>query len=208
MPHNSPLFRFGLALALVLLLSGCTKGGQLDPVELFSGDMFDSKTKLKGDREPLFPNGVPGTTSGVPADLVKGYQAPPDQADATATQPAPAAPVAAAPKPALKPKPKPKIASAPPASPAQSQSQDPVWNQNPVQPAPKRINIGAKGGAAASQQVTPPQPAWPSTEGAPAQRPLQPSQSVWPTSPPAGQAQQTAQPSQSVWPNPPATTSQ
>src|SRR5271169_4646489 len=113
MPHNSPLFRFGLALALVLLLSGCTKGGQIDPVELFSGDMFDSKTKLKGDREPLFPNGVPGTTTGVPADLVKGYQAPPEPPVETAAAP-PAQP-AAKPKAELKPKPKPqpKLARAP-----------------------------------------------------------------------------------------------
>jgi len=41
---------------------------------------FDTKTKLKGDRQPVFPTGVPGTSSGVPQDLVKGYQPPPDQA--------------------------------------------------------------------------------------------------------------------------------
>src|SRR5580700_9368670 len=106
MPRRSKpsLLRIGSALALVLVLAGCTKGGQFDPTEIFNNDSFDTKKKIKGDRELVFPNGVPGATTGVPADLVKGYQAPPEQADATATQPAPAAPVAAAPKPALKPK--------------------------------------------------------------------------------------------------------
>ena len=51
---------------------------------MFNSDMFDTKKKLKGQREPVFPSGVPGTTTGVPADLVKGYQPPPDQADADA----------------------------------------------------------------------------------------------------------------------------
>ena len=76
------LLRAGSALALVLVLSSllgaCTKGGQFDPTELFNSDVFDSKKKLAGQREPLFPDGVPGTTTGVPADLVKGYQPPPD----------------------------------------------------------------------------------------------------------------------------------
>ena len=104
-PMSSSLFRVGSALALVLVLAACTKGGQFDPTEMFNNDMFDTKKKLTGEREPLFPNGVPGTTTGVPADLVKGYQAPPEQADATAEPPAPVA------KPAKpKPKPKPKLA--------------------------------------------------------------------------------------------------
>ena len=79
--RRSPLlFRAGSAVALVLVLAGCTPGGQFDPTTMFDNDMFDTKTKLKGDRAAVFPDGVPGTTTGVPADLVKGYQAPPDQA--------------------------------------------------------------------------------------------------------------------------------
>src|SRR5271154_1121069 len=118
--HNSSLFRAALALGFVLILAGCTPGGQFDPTEMFNSDVFDSKTKLKGDRVPLFPDGVPGTTTGVPADLVKGYQPPPDQADADANSDAAAVappPKAEPPKPkpkvASKPKPKPKVAAAP-----------------------------------------------------------------------------------------------
>jgi hypothetical protein len=173
---NSSLFRIGSALALVLVLAGCTKGGQFDPTELLSSDAFDSKKKLKGDREPLFPDGVPGATTGVPPDLVKGYQPPPEQADATA---APAA-EAATPKP--KPKPKPKLASAP------AHKQGSVWNQKPVPPAPTRITVGpAPKPAAAGQQAQPAQPAWPSpAQTAPAQQAAQPSQSIWPNPPAPG----------------------
>jgi hypothetical protein len=60
-------------LAIVLVLGACTSGGQFDPTEVVSGDMFSTKKKLAGDREPLFPQGVPGAESGVPPDLVKGY---------------------------------------------------------------------------------------------------------------------------------------
>ncbi len=92
------ILRAGSALAFVLvllpLLGACTKGGQFDPTEIFNSDIFDSKKKLSGQREPVFPGGVPGATTGVPADLVKGYQQPPDPADADASQ----APQGAAPK--------------------------------------------------------------------------------------------------------------
>jgi len=109
--RRSPLLvRAGSAAVLVLALAGCTPGGQFDPTSLLANDMFDTKTKLKGDRQPVFPNGVPGASSGVPQDLVKGYQPPPDQA-ADANAPDAAAEVAAKNKP--QPKPKPRVYCAP-----------------------------------------------------------------------------------------------
>jgi hypothetical protein len=177
-PRISLLFRLGSALALVLVIAGCTKGGQFDPTEMFSSDVFDSKKKLTGEREPLFPNGVPGTTTGVPPDLVKGYQPPPDQTDASATTPPPAAaggPAGSAPaataeaKPEAKPKPKPKPKLAAVAKP------------KPPVTTPTRISVG-------------PKPDAPAGEAAPVQ---------WPAAPQAAPAQ-SAQPAQSVWPDPPA----
>jgi hypothetical protein len=134
--YNSSLFRVGLALALVLLLARCTPGGQFDPTVIFDNDMFDTKKKIQGQREPLFPDGVPGTTTGVPADLVKGYQPPPDQTDAASADAAGAQPPPEKPKP----KPKPKVAAVKPAQP------------------PKRISIGPspKDGAQTQQTSAPP----------------------------------------------------
>jgi hypothetical protein len=191
-------FRFAAAFGLALVLAGCTKGGQFDPTEIFNNDMFESKKKIAGDRVPVFPDGVPGTTTGVPPDLVKGYQPPPDQAETDTTAPPEPAPVAEA-KPKPKPKPKPKLAAAP-AQPQTQQAQDPIWNQKPAT-APKRINIGP-----ASQQAAPAAPPAAANSQAPWPSPQQPasSQNAWPAPPPTGPAAQTAQPSQSVWPNPPA----
>ena len=60
---------------LSLLACGLTLGGceSLDPTE-----WFNTKKPLPGDRKAVFPEGVPGVPQGVPADLVQGYQPPPE----------------------------------------------------------------------------------------------------------------------------------
>src|SRR5246127_2393674 len=137
---RSYVFRAASVLALALLIAGCTKGGQFDPTELFTSDVFDSKKKLKGERAPVFPEGVPGATTGVPQDLVKGYQAPPEQPDPDAAVPGPTPPAAAPEATKTKPKPKPKwVAQNPPAAPAASA------------PAPTRITVGPTQKPAAQQ---------------------------------------------------------
>ena len=45
----------GSGVALVLVLGACTPGGQFDPTEVLSTDIFNTKKKLAGEREPLFP---------------------------------------------------------------------------------------------------------------------------------------------------------
>jgi hypothetical protein len=201
--HKLSLLRVGMMLAAVSLLGACTKGGQFDPTTLLDNDMFDNKKPLQGQREPVFPGGVPGATTGIPADLYKGYQPPPDEA-ATDTATPITPPVAEAEKPAQrtaeKPKPKakprPKVARAP-------------------EPPRTKISIGMsrKPKPAAEQQAGPAQTAWPAppstaqSQPAPTAWPAppptqsQPAQTAWPAPPPT---QQAAQPSQSVWPNPPA----
>jgi hypothetical protein len=188
----SSFVRLGSALALVLVIAGCTKGGQFDPTEMFNSDAFDSKKKISGQREPVFPQGVPGTTTGVPPDLVKGYQAPPEQA---AEAPPPPAPV----KPKPSPKPKTKVARAPPrmridlSARPKAPSQQPAESSQPAWPS-----------APPQQPAQSAQSAWP-TPSAPPQQTAQPAQSVWPTpSASAPPPQRTAQPAQSVWPDPPA----
>jgi hypothetical protein len=182
-PRLASLIKAGSALALlVLVLAGCTPGGQFDPTEVVSGDMFNTKKKLQGDREPVFPNGVPGAETGVPPDLVKGYQPPPEApAEAAANEPKPAATAAAKPRP--KPKPKPQVARAP-SSPRQP-GHDPAWDQAGAAPS------------AAAKQPQSAQPPWPSPAPPP-----QAAQTNWPA--PNGQPQQPAASAQTNWPNPPS----
>jgi hypothetical protein len=89
-------------LALGLALTACE---DFDPTAIF--DVFDTKKKLAGERQPVFPEGTPGVPQGVPPEMVKGYQAPPEQpkeAAAAAAEQAQAKP---------KPKPKPKVVAKP-----------------------------------------------------------------------------------------------
>jgi len=184
------LYRAASVLALALMIAGCTKGGQFDPTEIFNSDAFDSKKKLRGDRAPVFPEGVPGTATGVPAELVKGYEPPPEQPDAAAAAAPTPAPAAEAEKP--KPKPKAKVA-APKPSPAPAASAP--------GPAPTRITVGpTQRPPATGQQPNGAQSAWPAPPSTSSQ---QPAQSVWPVQPQTTTAQP-AQSSQSVWPYPPA----
>jgi outer membrane biosynthesis protein TonB len=180
--HGS-LLRFGSLVAFVLALGACTKGGQFDPTTLLDNDMFDSKKPLKGEREPVFPGGVPGVQSGIPQDLYKGYQPPPEQAAEVAPPPPPA------PEPAKpKPKPKPKVATTAPPTPR------PEITVGLGKPNPPQQQQPAQGGQSPWPDPSPPR----SAQGA---------QSPWPAPPSNGQAQQTGQSSQSIWPDPPATSS-
>ena len=93
-------------LSLPLLLADCSS---FDPTDIMDSMFAAQKKPLPGDRKPLFPSGTPGVSQGLPPELVKGYQ-PPPQTDAS-QQDAQAAPPE---KPKPKPKPKPKVVAAPP----------------------------------------------------------------------------------------------
>src|SRR5204863_2237267 len=94
------------ALGLTAVLAGCEN---FDPTAIFDSELFNTKKRLPGERRPVFPEGTPGITQGVPPDLVKGYQAPAEAPGAPQTT-ATAAPKQAAADPAEeKPKPKPKL---------------------------------------------------------------------------------------------------
>jgi hypothetical protein len=196
----SSLVWIGPAVGLALVLGGCTPGGQFDPTEMLSSDVFNTKKKLAGDREPLFPNGVPGAETGVPPDLMKGYQPPPEQAD-NADAAATPAPAAAPTKPKPKPKPKPAVAHATPKPP-----HDAAWDQKaasapkapsgqapwpaPAQSAPAQTNWPSppQTGTAQTNWPAPPQPAAAQTNW-PAPPQAAPAQTNWPPPPPTGQHQ-------------------
>jgi hypothetical protein len=180
----------GVACALGIALGSCTPGGQFDPTEVFSSGIFDTKKPIQGERESLFPNGVPGTETGVPSDLIKGYQPPPEQAAASADTATKPVTTAEKPKTKLKPKPKPALAKASP--PAQvPRSANSPWPA-PPQPASAQTNWPSPPGA--SQSSAPAQTNWPA--------PPATAQTNWPP-PPGAQTQQGAQSGQNIWPSPP-----
>ncbi|MGB3504061.1 MAG: hypothetical protein WBA37_01665, partial [Xanthobacteraceae bacterium] len=94
-----------IAVAVLIAVSGVLAGcssSSFDPTDMF--DVFDTKKKLPGNREPVFPEGVPGLEQGVPKELYK------DNVDRQQLQQQQAAPVEAAPPPAAEP-PKPRASS-------------------------------------------------------------------------------------------------
>ncbi len=163
------LFGAGSVVALVLVLAACTPGGQFDPTEALSTDIFGTKKKLQGEREPVFPQGVPGTETGVPPDLVKGYQPPPEQAVVGETPP----PVAAE-KPKPKPRPKPKLANTPPPASQATRAPWPPAQSSPAQGQPAQTNWPPPSGQ-------PAQTNWPPPPGQPGQGAA--AQTNWPAPP-------------------------
>lgn len=209
--HKLSLFRTGIVLAAGSILAACTQGGQFDPTTLLDNNMFDSKKPVVGQREPVFPGGVPGSTTGIPADLYKGYQPPPDQAADTGSAATPILPpgeeqskpmATASAEPEAKPKPKPKKVARKPAHPRTTISVG--LNKRPAE-ATQSESQGSQTAWPApppTSQAQSSQDVWPAPPSS-----SQASQSVWPSSP-GGGTQQAAQPSQSVWPSPPPTGSQ
>ena len=72
----------------MLPLGGCASVAERSTRrDWFSGDLFNTKKKLPGDRKPVFPEGVPGVAQGIPPDLVKGNQPPPRERTTPAPRP-------------------------------------------------------------------------------------------------------------------------
>jgi len=147
-----PLVRLGFAFGLAgaaALVSGCSGGFSLDPDKLdFS--LFDTKTKLPGERKEVFPGGVPGVTPGVPPELVKGYH---EQADA----PTPPEQKAAE----AKPTPKPHVVQQPKAQPAQTASVQGTAPAASTAPAAQAPGSQPPPWPGQPQQQAQPQASWP-----------------------------------------------
>src|SRR5438093_8711287 len=154
-----------LATALAVPLGGCAGMSDftIDPTEWLAGDFFGNKKKLPGERKPVFPEGVPGVSRGVPPELVKGNQQQDlaAQDDPIARQ----ATIEEPPKPKAKPKPKPKVAAKPAPPP------DP-------EARPTSLTVRRSDAPAAGQQPDAGQ--WP--DPTPPRR--QPGASPWPDAPP------------------------
>src|SRR6516162_9307767 len=175
MNRFAPIGLTVLALSLGVLLAGCEG---FDPTTIMDSDFFNTKKRLPGERKPVFPEGTPGVTQGVPKELVKGYQPAEQAQDSKLQESQPTAQAEPEAKAESKAESKPKDESGPTAitiRPSQEQSQ--AQSQSEAQSQPQ----------AQSQS----QPQWP--DPPPMQRPAA---SAWPGS---------TQPSGGVaWPDPPA----
>jgi hypothetical protein len=91
MRRSQRLIAAAVLIAFSGALAGCSSGfDDWDPSDLFS--WLDTKKKLPGKREPVFPDGVPGLEQGVPKELYKSevekeQQEEAAQAAAAAAQP-------------------------------------------------------------------------------------------------------------------------
>jgi outer membrane biosynthesis protein TonB len=137
------------AISLASLVAGCES---FDPTTLFDAEIFNTKKKLPGERKPVFPEGTPGVSQGVPAELVKGYQPPAEpEPQQAAVEPKP--------EPKPKPKPKPKVAAKPKEPPA------PAPAPAPTQQAPAQAQVQWPAPPPTTQQQQPQSTAgggWPS----------------------------------------------
>jgi hypothetical protein len=154
-----PLLIVASLLATAPLFGACADF-DMDKLDVFN---LNKEEKLKGERKPLFPEGVPGVSQGIPPDLVKG--AKPAETAAVPVE----APPPEKPKPKAQPKPQVVKRTAPAPKPTRVQvapAPQPQQQQVQQQPAPQ----------AQQQQQTGTQSPWPSAP--------QTQTSPWPDAPP------------------------
>ncbi|HVV40181.1 MAG TPA: hypothetical protein VHC94_03860 [Nitrobacter sp.] len=91
MRRSQRLIASAVLVSLCTILAGCSSGmDDFDPTTMF--DFLDSKKKLPGKREQVFPDGVPGIEQGVPKDLYKSNVEREQQEQAAAAAAAAATP--------------------------------------------------------------------------------------------------------------------
>jgi outer membrane biosynthesis protein TonB len=157
------------ALLSGIVLAGCETADMADKLGDAGDKLVDlipgsTKKPLPGDRKPVFPEGIPGVSQGVPSDLIKGNQPPPEPE----VQPPPRQAALDSDKPRPKPKKK-----------AQTRSKPPEEASYPAESAtPARPVQGGAWPAPPTQQPAASQ--WPAP---PTQAPS--SQTAWPAPPPA-----------------------
>jgi hypothetical protein len=76
MRRSQRLLTFAVLISLCGVLAGCGGGGlnNWDPSDWLG--FLDTKKKMQGNRQPVFPGGVPGIEQGVPKDLYKSDGGP------------------------------------------------------------------------------------------------------------------------------------
>ncbi|MFN3657916.1 MAG: hypothetical protein ACK4UO_11735 [Pseudolabrys sp.] len=179
MRRLKPVVMLAALIALAPALAGC-ESFDLDKLDVFG---LNEKKKLPGERRPLFPEGVPGVSQGIPPEYMMGNRQPED------TSLAPAAPAAEQPAQA------PRTAAVAPAREPKPQARPKPRQPRPAAASqPTRVTVQPPAQSAPQQQPAP----WPAPQPQqqPAQQPQEqspwpaPNQSAttapWPSAPPPG----------------------
>jgi hypothetical protein len=175
------VFLLAAVLGMAPAIAGCSNF-DLDSLDVLG---VNQKKKLPGERRPLFPEGVPGVSQGIPPEYLKGNA----QEQAGAAMPAaPLKPVEAAPEN--------KTATAEPVEEKPKAEPKPKARHVAARPKPTRVKIEkpeekAKAEPAAAEQQAAPWPApaqpKPATQTAsPWPAPTQQAPAPWPSAPPPG----------------------
>jgi hypothetical protein len=127
--RTSRLLAGAFVLAFAGVLGGCSSfsAPSWDPTDLL--DFLDTKKRAPGERKPVFPEGVPGISQGVPKEMIRG------SAESRASTESQAA--AGAPPPEAQPAP-------PPARRTTTAAKRPARGsaeQTPVEIAPDDVNV-------------------------------------------------------------------
>jgi len=172
------IHRIVLLMALIgaaPVLAGC-ENFDLDKLDVFN---LNEKKKLPGERKPLFPNGVPGVSQGIPPEYLQGnLQEQPGAAIADPTLP-PAAPAATEEK---------KTAAVAPAEPVKPAVKEKPKKKAKAKPKTK-VAAPTPTPQPAAQQQDQKMPPWPDQtqpQGSAAPWPTQQNEATWPSAPPPG----------------------
>lgn len=129
--RNPRLFAGVMIFALSGALGGCGSMPSWDPTDML--DFLDTEKRTPGERKPVFPEGVPGISQGVPKEMIRG------SAESRATDEAQAAAAAAAAQPAP---PVQAQSAPPPARPSRTAARrPPAPAPAPVEIAPDDVNV-------------------------------------------------------------------
>jgi hypothetical protein len=158
-------------IAIAPAIIGCADF-DADKLDIFK---LNEKKKLPGERQPVFPEGVPGVTQGIPPEYIRGNQ----QQQTGAAVPVPSLDSAAAAEP-----PKQATAAEPPKAEAKPKPKPKRTVKRKPKPQPKPAATTAQQPAAATPATQQTQPA---DSPAPWPAPAQSSNTApWPSAPPPG----------------------
>ena len=165
-----------LLIGVAPMVAGCADGEfDMDKLDVFG---LNTKKKLPGKREELFPGGVPGVQQGIPPEYMKGN---------LAEQPGAAVPVGPLTPPAGAPNAQTAAAEPPPAEQAKEKPKAKPKKRVAARPKPTRVRMKpqpeeqpaqAQQPAPAQAQQQPGASPWPDQQ--------QPTSTPWPSAPPPG----------------------